>query len=148
MSIRPLCNMPQFIEFTYILKLILTRMASILPTEIVQKNLKIILEQIKAVVQRVKCIQSPRLVAVGKTFPAELTEACYFAGHRHFGENYVQELEEKAIELAEKCSEIKWHYIGKVQSNKVSLFYAAHFILQHIDQENLWNSKFVVYRNN
>jgi hypothetical protein len=97
-------------------------MASSLSSEIVQQNLKAILEQIKAVVKRVECIQEPRLVAVGKTFPVELTEACYFAGQRHFGENYVQELEEKATKLAEKCPEIKWHYIGKVQSNKVSCY--------------------------
>lgn len=84
-------------------------------TEIVKQNLRSIIDQIKSVVQRLNCSQEVRLVAVGKTFPVELTEACYLAGHRHFGENYVQELEEKANQLAKKCPEIQWHYIGRLQ---------------------------------
>lgn len=38
----------------------------------------------------------PRLVAVSKTKPKELIVAAYNVGQRHFGENYVQELEEKS----------------------------------------------------
>jgi uncharacterized pyridoxal phosphate-containing UPF0001 family protein len=37
-----------------------------------------------------------RLVAVSKTKPVELIKICYEAGQRHFGENYVQELLDKA----------------------------------------------------
>ncbi|KAK6027988.1 pyridoxal phosphate enzyme, YggS family, partial [Ostertagia ostertagi] len=58
-----------------------------------------------------------RLVAVSKTKPAELIAACYEIGQRHFGENY--ELEEKSNALQNQCPEIKWHYIGKIQSNKI-----------------------------
>jgi uncharacterized pyridoxal phosphate-containing UPF0001 family protein len=61
-------------------------------TEIVQQNLRTIIDKIKAVAQRINCSRVPRLVAVGKTFPVELTEACYAAGQQHFGENYVQVL--------------------------------------------------------
>lgn len=61
--------------------------------------------------------QSVRLVAVSKTKPVELLSEAYEAGHRHFGENYVQELVQKAPELPE---DIKWHFIGRLQSNKVS----------------------------
>lgn len=39
----------------------------------------------------------------------------YDAGHRHFGENYVQELSTKASELPK---DIEWHFIGHLQSNK------------------------------
>ncbi|VDM57601.1 unnamed protein product [Angiostrongylus costaricensis] len=59
------------------------------------------------------------LVAVSKTKPKELIQACYAVGQRHFGENYVQELEEKSIALQNECLDIKWHYIGKIQSNKI-----------------------------
>lgn len=46
----------------------------------------------------------------------------YEAGQRHFGENYVQELEEKATnrEILEQCKEIQWHFIGHLQSNKIN----------------------------
>ncbi|KAI8872280.1 hypothetical protein GQ42DRAFT_161429 [Ramicandelaber brevisporus] len=56
-----------------------------------------------------------RLVAVSKTKPAAAILAAYNAGHRHFGENYVQELVQKSSELPR---DISWHFIGKLQGNK------------------------------
>lgn len=56
-----------------------------------------------------------RIVAVSKLKPAENIKALYDAGHRHFGENYVQELMEKAKVLP---TGIMWHFIGSLQSNK------------------------------
>tara|TARA_B110001452_G_scaffold120261_1_gene99814 strand:+ start:668 stop:1495 length:828 start_codon:yes stop_codon:yes gene_type:complete len=61
---------------------------------------------------------TPRLVAVSKTKPAELLLEAYDAGQRDFGENYVQELVEKAPQLAERAPDIAWRFIGKLQSNK------------------------------
>ncbi|CAA3021689.1 proline synthase co-transcribed bacterial homolog -like [Olea europaea subsp. europaea] len=57
-----------------------------------------------------------RVVAVGKTKPVSLIQQVYDAGHRYFGENYVQEIVEKAPQLPE---DITWHFIGHLQSNKV-----------------------------
>lgn len=57
-----------------------------------------------------------RLVAVSKTKPPELLKEAYDAGQRVFGENYVQELVQKVPELP---SDIQWHFIGVLQSNKV-----------------------------
>lgn len=64
----------------------------------------------------------PRLVAVSKTKPIDLIIDAYEAGQRHFGENYVQELIDKASDpkLLDKCKDIKWHFIGHLQSNKVN----------------------------
>lgn len=64
---------------------------------------------------------APRLVAVSKTKPKELVIAAYNEGQRHFGENYIQELLEKAnsAEILRDCPDIKWHFIGRLQSNKV-----------------------------
>ncbi|KZP00618.1 hypothetical protein CALVIDRAFT_533623 [Calocera viscosa TUFC12733] len=59
--------------------------------------------------------KKPQLVAVSKIKPAEDVMACYEDGQLHFGENYVQELVDKAEKLPQ---EIKWHFIGAVQSNK------------------------------
>lgn len=58
-----------------------------------------------------------RLVAVGKTFPAGDIREVYAAGQRDFGENYIQEWYEKTENLAD-LSDIVWHIIGDVQSNK------------------------------
>jgi PLP dependent protein len=58
----------------------------------------------------------PRLVAVSKTKPIEDIMEVYSLGHRSFGENYVHELLEKAPKLP---TDIQWHFIGQLQSNKV-----------------------------
>ena len=58
---------------------------------------------------------TPRLVAVSKTKPVELLREAYDAGQREFGENYVQELIDKAPLMPE---DVAWRFIGKVQSNK------------------------------
>ena len=57
-----------------------------------------------------------RLVAVSKTMPPEVLMEAYKAGQRVFGENYVQEICEKAPNLP---GDIRWHFIGHLQTNKV-----------------------------
>ncbi|GAB4826548.1 hypothetical protein Ancab_033442 [Ancistrocladus abbreviatus] len=57
-----------------------------------------------------------KVVAVSKTKPVSVIREVYDAGHRCFGENYVQELIEKAPQLPD---DIEWHFIGNLQSNKV-----------------------------
>jgi PLP dependent protein len=63
------------------------------------------------------------LVAVSKTKPASDIQDLYKLGQRDFGENYVQELADKQTGLP---SDIRWHYIGHLQSNKVK--YIAPFV--------------------
>ena len=74
------------------------------------------------------------LVAVSKTKPIEDIQALYNLGHRDFGENYVQELVGKYKQLPK---DIRWHFIGHLQSNKVK--YIAPFIhlIHVVDSESL-----------
>ena len=58
------------------------------------------------------------LLAVSKTQPAEAVRAAHAAGQRAFGENYVQEALDKIAALADLRSELTWHLIGPLQSNK------------------------------
>jgi len=81
----------------------------------VQRRLGKIKEEIAELSRSLGQTKEPRLVAVSKTKPPALVQACYEAGHRHFGENYVQEFVDKAAKLP---SDIKWHFIGHIQSNK------------------------------
>ena len=71
----------------------------------------------QAALQAERDPSSIRLVAVSKTKPVGDIQILYDAGHRHFCENYVQELVEKAQVLP---LDIKWHFIGHLQSNKAS----------------------------
>ncbi len=69
-----------------------------------------------------------RLLAVSKTFPADAVRSCYASGQRAFGENYVQELVEKAAQLTD-LPLIEWHFIGPLQSNKTrSVAEIAHWV--------------------
>jgi pyridoxal phosphate enzyme (YggS family) len=64
-----------------------------------------------------------KLIAVSKTKPVEQLLEAYHAGQRAFGENYVQEIVEKQPQLP---TDIEWHFIGHLQSNKVK--YIAPFV--------------------
>lgn len=57
------------------------------------------------------------LVAVGKTKPVELLREAVAAGQLDLGENYAQELRDKAAALADVPG-LRWHYVGRLQSNK------------------------------
>ena len=64
-----------------------------------------------------------RLVAVSKFHPAEYIDAAYQEGQRIFGESHEQELSRKVNELPD---DIRWHFIGHLQTNKVK--YIAPYI--------------------
>lgn len=56
------------------------------------------------------------IIAVSKTYPADAIMELYELGHRDFGESRLQELQPKWEQLPK---DIRWHFIGKLQSNKV-----------------------------
>ena len=70
-----------------------------------------------------KLPKSVTLVAVSKTKPNDAIMEAYDAGHRVFGENKVQDMVAKSEELP---SDIQWHMIGHLQTNKVK--YIAPFV--------------------
>lgn len=92
---------------------------------------------------------SVTLVAVSKTKPVEDIKALYDAGQKDFGENYVQELVDKQAVLP---NDIRWHFIGHLQSNKVK--YIAPFVhlihgvdslklLKEIDKQAAKNNRII-----
>lgn len=64
--------------------------------------------------------ETVRLIAVSKFQPAAAIRSAYAAGQRDFGENYVQELQAKAKDLAD-LGDLRWHMIGHLQRNKARL---------------------------
>lgn len=90
--------------------------------------------------QELQCIE-PILVAVSKTKPANAVIEAYEAGQRHFGENYVQELIDKGnnADILDKCKEIKWHYIGHLQRNKINKVLATPnlYLIETVDTDKL-----------
>lgn len=74
------------------------------------------------------------LVAVSKTKSVEDILGLYHLGQRDFGENYVQELTEKYQQLPK---DIRWHFIGHLQSNKVKLIAPFVHLIHSVDSEKL-----------
>ena len=74
------------------------------------------------------------LIAVSKTKPVEDILALYEAGHRDFGENYVQELVQKQSLLPK---DIRWHFIGHLQSNKVKMIAPFVHMIHGVDSIKL-----------
>jgi pyridoxal phosphate enzyme (YggS family) len=74
------------------------------------------------------------LIAVSKTKPVEDLQVLYDAGHRDFGENYVQELLQKQTVLPK---DIRWHFIGHLQSNKVKMIAPFVHMIHGVDSIKL-----------
>ena len=77
------------------------------------------------------------LVAVSKTKPVEDIRALYELGHRDFGENYVQELVSKQSQLP---TDIRWHFIGHLQSNKAKMIAPFVHLVHGIDSIKLMDT--------
>ena len=77
------------------------------------------------------------LIAVSKTFSADRVRAAWQAGQRDFGENKVQEAEQKVAATAD-LSGARWHLIGHLQSNKARKA-AAFAVIHSIDSVELLN---------
>jgi pyridoxal phosphate enzyme (YggS family) len=74
------------------------------------------------------------LVAVSKTQPVEIIREAYEAGQRAFGESRPQVLRDKAAQLP---SDIEWHFIGHLQTNKVKLVAGLAHTIHSVDSEKL-----------
>ncbi len=90
-----------------------------------------------------------RLVAVSKTKPVEMIQAAYEAGQRDFGENKAQDMAAKHPQLPQ---DIRWHFIGHLQTNKVkyiapfvALIHAADSlkILKEINKQAMKNNRII-----
>jgi len=119
---------------------------------VISENIKVVRDKIKiATVNRNKITfcsedladlqrQLPRLVCVSKTKPVECIIQAYNDGERHFGENYVQELVEKAVDprIKSECPDIKWHFIGHLQKNKISKIASIPlYMIETVDSQSL-----------
>jgi PLP dependent protein len=87
-------------------------------------------EEIKKELQQ----KNVTLIAVSKTKPIEDILELYNLGQRDFGENYVQELVDKEAQLPK---DIRWHFIGHLQSNKVKYIAPFVHLIHGVDSENL-----------
>lgn len=104
---------------------------------------KMIAENVESLKGRIlaacsRCGRNPDdvlLVAVTKTFAAEKIRDAMMAGVFDFGENYVQELNQKQKQLGER--RIRWHFVGHLQSNKAKQIADYIHLVHSVDSERL-----------
>ena len=103
----------------------------------IKENLDAINLQISQACQLAnRSIDEVCLLAVSKTKSTEFIQQAYEGGQRAFGESYIQEAVEKIQQLAH-LSDISWHFIGPIQSNKSRLI-AENFSWVHsVDREKI-----------
>ena len=75
------------------------------------------------------------LIAVSKGQPKQKIMSLYNAGHRDFGENFLQELIEKRCKLPD---DIRWHFLGNIQSNKLSKIVESSYIIHSISRHKIY----------
>ena len=93
--------------------------AFMMPTEL-ERNISEVDRRIRAAEQASgRVTGAVSLLAVSKTKPSELVRQAHELGLSAFGENYAQEMAEKAAALADLP--LSWHFIGPIQSNKTAL---------------------------
>lgn len=74
------------------------------------------------------------LLAISKTFPAEVMRVLYDEGVRDFGESYVQEWQDKFEQLPE---DVRWHFVGHLQSNKAKHLADRVHMIHSIDRKSV-----------
>ncbi len=82
-------------------------------------------------------INKPNIICVSKTFPISKLEPLIRAGHCHFGENKVQEAEQKWSEIQNSKKNLKIHMIGKLQSNKAKKAVKIFDFIHSLDNSKL-----------
>jgi hypothetical protein len=83
------------------------------------QRLTLIKNKVKEIIDRKQLKTTPQIVAVSKTFSLKEIIPLLEMGHFHFGENKIQEAENKWTDVKNKYQDLQLHMVGKLQSNKV-----------------------------
>jgi len=101
----------------------------------IAENLADVISQVAAASSRCRRdAEAVELIAVSKTFPAEFVRQAFEAGQLHFGESKIQEAEPKIAALP---GSLHWHFIGRVQRNKVRKLLQNFEVIHAIDSLRL-----------
>lgn len=104
-------------------------------TNMIKENLAIVEENIRQACQRAgRSEDEVTLIAVSKTKPIEMIREALACGKREFGENKAQEMKEKCDSLP---GELKWHFIGHLQTNKIKYILGRACLIHSVDSLHL-----------
>ena len=95
------------------------------------------INSIKKEIEKVGSLSSAEVIAISKTFPIEDILPLIEYGHVHFGENKVQEALEKWSEIKDQNKNLKLHFVGKLQTNKVKFILPLFDYIHSLDNLKL-----------
>ena len=95
------------------------------------------INSIKNEIEKVGSLSSTEIIAISKTFPIEDILPLIEYGHVHFGENKVQEALEKWSKIKDQNKNLKLHFVGKLQTNKVKFILPLFDYIHSLDNIKL-----------
>ena len=104
-------------------------------TSLEQFNL--IKDKVNAIVNKKQLKIIPKIIVVTKTFPLSKIIPLLKNGHVHYGENKVQEAEDKWTEIKNHFKNLQLHMIGKLQTNKVKKAVKLFDYIHSLDNDRL-----------
>ena len=113
--------------------------------EIVQK-LASVKNKVNKLINEKQLKTNPKIIVVSKTFSIEKILPIIESGHLHYGENKLQETEDKWLEIKKNNSNINLHMLGKLQSNKAKKAVQIFDYIHSLDNAKL-ASKIFKYQN-
>ena len=96
-----------------------------------------VVSNLNLIKSKIKSDNKTEIVAVSKTFPMNNILPLINSGHKHYGENKVQEAMEKWTDIKSDYSDIKLHLVGKLQTNKVKYVIPLFDYLHSLDNLKL-----------
>ena len=101
------------------------------------KRLNLVTNKINEVIRIKQLKTTPKIIAVSKTFQIDKIIPLIKHGHIHFGENKIQEAEDKWTNIKKENNALQLHMVGKLQSNKAKKAVKLFDFLHSLDSENL-----------
>ena len=101
------------------------------------KNLQTVNNKVKEIVNKKQLKTVPQIIAVSKTFQLSQIIPLLDSGHLHFGENKVQESNDKWKDVKKKYQNIQLHMLGKLQSNKAKIAVKIFDYIHSLDNAKL-----------
>ncbi len=102
-----------------------------------KKYLEFLKDFESAVLDANRDIEEIELIAVSKKKPSELIREVINHGYHSFGENQIQEVENKWIELKQEFSETRLHFVGNIQSRKMEKIFQLCDVIHSVDREKI-----------
>ena len=103
----------------------------------VLSQLELIQNKIKEIANKKQLKTKPKIIVITKTFALNKFASLLDYGHVHYGENKVQEAEQKWIDTKKKYNNLKLHMVGKLQTNKAKKAVELFDYIHSLDNEKL-----------